>query len=327
MILDSLLMNLDEILSRITISHLQRYEMLQSDLRKKTVDSDQGYQSIFNGFYKMQRRTEEWYKYYFAMLEQEKHNKSITFKQVLEKIYVEKNRVEPSFSSKLVATIRPEMPVYDKHVRENLALEVLPQYKPSNERIRGLIKMYATLEEKVTAFVRNPIFVSSLRPAFDKKFPVYEHISDVKKLDFLLWQYRKYEMEPNHPPASVIQKPRHVRRHTDGRTITTSDCTHRGKGMANADVLWEVVQRFWPNNATWQTISQIESLVPQGTAGINNPSSYTFAMLTLLSTARRNFIVHEDYLAENAINAEVVIANRNNGIWRHYLNSRVRRAL
>lgn len=191
MILDSLLNNLDEILHRITTLHLQRYGTLQSDLRTKHVDSDQGYQCIFNGFYKMQRRPEEWYRYYFAMLEREKHNKSITFRQVLETIYAKKQRVEPSFSSKLVATIRPEMPVYDKHVRENLSLEVLPQHRPAKERVQGLLRMYDTLEEKVNTLICDDIFVTELRPAFDMKFPAYAHISDVKKIDFLLWQYRE----------------------------------------------------------------------------------------------------------------------------------------
>jgi len=95
--------------------------------------------------------------------------------------------------------------------------------------------------------------------------------------------------------------------------------------MANADKLWEVVQSLWPVDEKWQTIGQIEALAPKGTAGINNSSSYAFAMLTLLSTFRRNFVVHEDYDAQNSINAEVVIANRNNGFWRHYLNSRIQK--
>ena len=191
MTLDSLRKNIDDILQRITLSHLQRYETLQTDLGTKSVDSDQGYQRIFNGFYRMQRRTEEWYRYYFSMLQREKHNKSITFRQVLEKIYAQKHRVEPSFSSKLVATIRPEMPVYDKHVRENLSLKVPPQYRPAKDRVKEFIKAYAALEGKVATLIRDPIFTTKLRPAFDKAFPAYVHISDVKKLDFLLWQYRK----------------------------------------------------------------------------------------------------------------------------------------
>jgi len=190
-ILDSLLKNIDAVLGRITTLHLKRYETLQADLRTKNVASDEEYQCIFNGFYKMQRRTEEWYMYYFAMLQREKGNKSITFKQVLEKIYAEKKRVEPSFSSKLVATIRPEMPIYDKHVRENLSLKVPAQHRPARARVQGLLKMYATLKGNVATLIGDPTFTTKLRPAFDKKFPAYAHISDVKKLDFLLWKYRK----------------------------------------------------------------------------------------------------------------------------------------
>ena len=96
--------------------------------------------------------------------------------------------------------------------------------------------------------------------------------------------------------------------------------------MPNADKLWNVVQDLWPINSKWQTISQIKDLAPIGTAGINNRSSYDFAMLTMLSTVRRNFVVHEQINAEKKINDEVVKTNRNNGIWRYYLNSRVQKA-
>ena len=190
-ILDDLLKDVDEILRRITTSHLQRYDTLQTDLLKKNIDSDLGYQCLFNGFYRMQRRTKEWYRYYFSMLQREKHNKSITFKQVIEQIYADKHRVEPAFSSKLVATICPEMPVYDKHVRENLSLKVPPQYSPAKDRVQKFIMAYATLDGKVATLIRDPIFTTKLRPAFDRKFPAYAHFTDVKKLDLLLWQYRK----------------------------------------------------------------------------------------------------------------------------------------
>lgn len=97
--------------------------------------------------------------------------------------------------------------------------------------------------------------------------------------------------------------------------------------MPNADKLWSVVQDSWPINSRWQTISQIKDLAPIGTAGIDNRSSYDFAMLTMLSTVRRNFVVHEHINTEKEINAEVVKTNRNNGIWRYHLNSRVRKAI
>lgn len=190
MVLNSLLNNLDAILGRITASHLRRYQSLQADLRTKDVASDEAYQRTFNGFYKMQRRTREWYAYYFALLQREKNNKSITFAHVLEKIHAEQKRVEPSFTSKLVATIRPEMPVYDRLVRDNLSLEVPAQYRPAHQRVRELGRMYAILEGKINALIADPIFTTVLRPAFDKKWPACAHFSDAKKLDFLLWQFR-----------------------------------------------------------------------------------------------------------------------------------------
>ena len=190
MILSSLLNNIDAVLGRITASHLHRYETLQVDLQNRNVAADKAYQRIFNGFYKMQRRTEQWYACFFAVLQREKNNKSITFGQILTQIHAEQKRVEPSFSSKLVATIRPEMPVYDKHVRVNLSLSVPAQYKPAHQRIQLLCAMYNALEHKIAGLIADPIFTTALRPAFDRKWPAFAHFSEVKKLDFLLWQHR-----------------------------------------------------------------------------------------------------------------------------------------
>jgi hypothetical protein len=114
--------------------------------------------------------------------------------------------------------------------------------------------------------------------------------------------------------------------HTIGKVSNSNLCKKR-KHMPNADKLWDVVQDLWPINSKWQTINEIKELVPIGTAGIDNRSSYDFAMLTMLSTVRRNFFVHEHINTEKEINAEVVKTNRNNGIWRYHLNSRVRKAI
>lgn len=96
--------------------------------------------------------------------------------------------------------------------------------------------------------------------------------------------------------------------------------------MSNADKLWDVVQNAWPVDTQWLTIGQVAALAPKGTEDINNHSSYDFAMLTLLSTARRTYVVHQDNAAQEAIDAHVVRANRNNGIWKTYLSSNVRRS-
>lgn len=95
--------------------------------------------------------------------------------------------------------------------------------------------------------------------------------------------------------------------------------------MPNADLLWNVIDENWPREQKWITIAQAEMYAPRGTAGVDIRASYDFAMLTMLSD-RRTYIIHDDLEAENAINGEVHIANRNNGIWRQFSESRIRRA-
>ena len=106
-----------------------------------------------------------------------------------------------------------------------------------------------------------------------------------------------------------------------------SSLSKKRERRPNVEKLWDVVKDLWPKNSQWQTIGDIKGLAPIGTAGIDNRSSYDFAMLTMLSTVRRNFVVHEKIITEKEINDEIVKTNRNNGIWRYHLNSRVRKAI
>ena len=170
MILELLAVSIDGILDRITTSHLRSYDYLQRYLGSTDVASDRSFQRTFNGYYRMQRRPKAWYTFYFSFLEREKNNQSITFQQVLKTIYSEMHRVEPAFSSKLVATIRPEMPVYDQWVRKNLSLKEPGKHKPAEVRVKELMTLYSTLEGKVAALVLDRAFTDVLRPAFEKSF-------------------------------------------------------------------------------------------------------------------------------------------------------------
>jgi hypothetical protein len=185
-----LLGSVDKILDRITLSHLSRYETLQRELCATNVAADPNYQRTLRGYYKMQRRRRDWYAYFFSLLEREKNNRNITFGEVLAETHSSTGRIEPSFSSTLVATIRPEKPVYDQHVWANLLLAVPGYYKAPHIRVQEFIAAYSSLESRVAALVQSVLFVRELRPAFDTRFPAYVHFTDVKKLDLLLWQHR-----------------------------------------------------------------------------------------------------------------------------------------
>lgn len=95
--------------------------------------------------------------------------------------------------------------------------------------------------------------------------------------------------------------------------------------MANADVLWEQLNHKWSEDDEWLSLENIENMIPLGTGGISNRSSYDFAMLTLLATLRRNYVKHKEKIVEDTLNIELEKTNRNNGIWRYHKNSLVRK--
>lgn len=188
-IMPSLLKNLDAILRKIQLSHLCRYDYLQRTLAHTDVTVDPNFQRTFNGYYKMGQKRPDWYKYFYGMLEARKRDAGIQFQDVLRTIYDDKERVEPSFSSKFVATIRADSPVYDKYVRENLGLQIPPQGAPVQVRLEGYIQAFAQLSKRVTGLVSTNDF-AAIRNCFNHAFPAYAHFTDVKKLDLVLWQHR-----------------------------------------------------------------------------------------------------------------------------------------
>ena len=118
-----------------------------------------------------------------------------------------------------------------------------------------------------------------------------------------------------------------VKSSTESYSQNDTESNNGVNRVANADRLWGVLQGEWPENEVWLTIEKIQQLIPKGTENIDNYGSYNFAMLTLLSTNHRKFIVYEDKAVEQPINEEVAKTNRNNGIWRHHSNARVKRLL
>lgn len=209
MILDRLQDQVDSILGRITESGLRRYDYLQRRLAPTNVAVDSEYRRTFNGYYKMQRRSKDWYDYFFGLLEAKKNSPTATFEDILTEVYRMKRRIEASFCSKLLATIQPDKPVYDKHVRENLQLDIPKPTDSADRRLDGFISMYARLEEQIEHLIRLQKF-QALRDAFDRAFPAYTHFSDVKKLDLLLWQHR--QDAPRLEPGPVVNRPPQRRR-------------------------------------------------------------------------------------------------------------------
>jgi hypothetical protein len=133
--------------------------------------------------------SKEWFLDFFTLLESQKHNMSITMPEVFERFHSVHNRFEFSNSSKFVATIRPELPVFDSKIRKNLKLSN-PSSKLPSVRFPQTVKVYGQLNDEMTKMLSNRLFTSDILPRFDSTFPDFAHFTPMKKLDLMLWQLR-----------------------------------------------------------------------------------------------------------------------------------------
>lgn len=164
---------------------LKKYKSIMDKFYNVDVSQDTEFQRKFNGFYRIRQRPKIFYSTYYSFMEKCKNNQ-VGFKDILETLYIEIGRIEPSFSSKLLATIDTSMPIWDVNVLKNLKLKKPAQY--SKTRLEDTVKLYY----KIVEWYDNKIKSSEgkqLIGIFDEAYPDF-NISDVKKIDFILWKIR-----------------------------------------------------------------------------------------------------------------------------------------
>ena len=171
---------------------LRKYEYLQQSLKNRDISSDPEYQTMFKNYYVV-RRGQDWCKPYFLILQQEKTNENIHFHDVLEKMWDKTTQFEASFSSKLIATINPCNPVWDKNVLGHLKLsekyEKIKRIKFKEERMEETIALYSEIQNKTEKILCYNGF-QKWQQCFNGEFSKLRHFTDIKILDMFLWQLR-----------------------------------------------------------------------------------------------------------------------------------------
>lgn len=170
-------------LPRVSVG-LSKYTWLQTELPVRDVSRDNEYQKRFGGFYRV-RRNSLWRGAYFQILEQSK-SASISFREVLQSLHASTGRVEASFASKLIATLDPTQPVIDSVVLGNLGLK-LP-VAAASDRFGGVESLHQQLIELYSAYLASGPG-RELVAQFRQTYPA-TRITEVKMLDFVLWQSR-----------------------------------------------------------------------------------------------------------------------------------------
>lgn len=101
---------------------LDKYRYITERVKNTNVAGDTDFQRIFNGFY-IVRRNDIWRKIYYNHFEDVKES-APTFASIITYLYECTGNIEASFSSKMLATIFPEKPIWDRYVVQNLNLEL-----------------------------------------------------------------------------------------------------------------------------------------------------------------------------------------------------------
>lgn len=165
---------------------LDKYNYIKDNLYKCDVSKDIEFQTSFNAFYRV-RRDAKWRKNFYIYFESIKHNKNLKFEDILNYLYNKTGNIEASFSSKLLSTINPNMPIWDQYVLANLGLEVIGQTK--EEKIKNTIETYYKIVEIENNKLKNNDIKESIK-SFREYFPEY-NLSDIKILDYILWNSRQ----------------------------------------------------------------------------------------------------------------------------------------
>jgi hypothetical protein len=165
---------------------VDKYSFIIKELSKKDISKDSNYQRVFNAFYVV-RRNIKWRKIYYEYFESKKNNKQLTFEMVIRYLYEKTGQVEPSFSSKLLSTINTNMPIWDVYVLKNLGLK-MKLGKPK-DKIEQATRLYQEIHETYMRLV-NSAWGKSVIAKFNEVLPDARWISDIKKIDFFIWQMR-----------------------------------------------------------------------------------------------------------------------------------------
>ena len=164
---------------------LDKYQYIMEHVMNTDVSVDEDFQRIFNGFY-IVRRNEEWRKIYYAYFEKLKI-KEPTFEEIILYLYKKTGNVEPSFSSKMLATIIPQKPIWDRYVVQNLNIKL--EGASQEEKLKNAVVLYSEMEKWYSNYLDSEEGKECIR-GFDDFLPNYRWVSDIKKIDALLWSIR-----------------------------------------------------------------------------------------------------------------------------------------
>ena len=164
---------------------LDVYEELITVAPVTDISNNAEFQRKFNAFYRV-RRNDGWRKEYYRLFERAKKER-LSFADVLRELFAQMGNVEASFTSKMMTTLDVSKPIWDQYVLMNLGLEL--KGKTPEDRVRNAVELYGQIECWYAEYLLTDEAKENIA-MFDSLLPAYSWVSDVKKIDCLLWSNR-----------------------------------------------------------------------------------------------------------------------------------------
>ncbi len=143
----------------------------------------------FNTYFRV-RRSSIWQEAFYSIFGTLWDSDDVTFEQIIWNLYQKTGQVEPSFSSKMLHVLNPEMPIWDQYVLKNLGFKTSLKGSPE-EKIKEAITIYDSITKFYFDYLHSKDGKAFIKE-FNLQLPKYSHFSDIKKLDAILWKIRAY---------------------------------------------------------------------------------------------------------------------------------------
>lgn len=180
------------VLSSVVIrSGIDRYCKIMSLFKNGDGCEDATFRRLYAGFYRV-RRSATWLESYFAIMSDFGRRRENDFECILKAVdSISGGGVELSFSSKMLATINPRMPIWDSQVKNALGLADVTAHGSKDFREAQAIELYKKLRSEFARLLATKNIREEIA-AFDNLLPEYaKALTSEKKLDYLLWSAGK----------------------------------------------------------------------------------------------------------------------------------------
>ncbi len=172
---------------------LSAYFKIMEAVKAENFKATPEFRRLFNGYYRIRQRSQAWYNRYYEILEEQLKNPgTYTFEDILRELVCQADgKIEPSFTSKLLATADPQLPIWDQNVLRNLGLnKKWNKYSGHSRenRIKAAVEIYAELTalcNEILASSAGKASVAALTRALSLQ--ECDALTDMKKLDLILW--------------------------------------------------------------------------------------------------------------------------------------------